>query len=135
VSAVERTAYECCNPYHWAREASPGMYHIFLHTGTGLGLFFPPEIKFSIRIRFRNLDLDPGERERKKMKSHEVCTNLFLYQSIDLKFLHLIEVFVYFLNFVFVSNFSIFASQCSELTLSQSRAQRQYFFHWFYRGN
>jgi hypothetical protein len=41
----------------------------------------------------------------------------FLYQLIDLNFLHLIEPFVCFLNFVFVSNFSIFASQRSELTL------------------
>jgi hypothetical protein len=33
------------------------------------------------------------------------------------KFLDLIEPFVCFLNFVFVSNFSIFASRRSELTL------------------
>jgi hypothetical protein len=41
------------------------------------------------------------------------------------KFLLLMEPFVCFLNFVFVSNFSIFASQRSELTLPQSGAQRQ----------
>jgi hypothetical protein len=39
------------------------------------------------------------------------------------------------LNFVLMSNFSIFASQGSELTLSQSGAQRQDIFHGFYIGN
>jgi hypothetical protein len=51
----------------------------------------------------------------------------YLDYSIDLKFLHLMEPFVYFLNFVFKSNFSIFASQRSKLRLYQSRAQRQDF--------
>jgi hypothetical protein len=49
----------------------------------------------------------------------------FWYHPKDLKFLHLVEPFVCFLNFVFVWNFSIFASQRNELTLSQSGAQRQ----------
>jgi hypothetical protein len=49
----------------------------------------------------------------------------FLYHSKELKFLHRKEPFVCFLNFVFVSNFSIFACQRGELTLSQSKAQRQ----------
>jgi hypothetical protein len=43
--------------------------------------------------------------------------HMFLVPLIDLKFLHLIEPFVWFLNFVFVSNFLIFASQHSNLTL------------------
>jgi hypothetical protein len=59
----------------------------------------------------------------------------FLCHSIDLKFLHLMEPFVCFLNFVFVSNFSIFASRRSELTQSQSGDQRQDIFHWFFIGN
>jgi hypothetical protein len=46
----------------------------------------------------------------------------FWYHSIDLNFLHLMEQFFCFLNFIFVSNFSIFASQRSELTLHQSGA-------------
>jgi hypothetical protein len=33
-----------------------------------------------------------------------------------------------------VSNFSIFATQRSELTLPQPGAQRQDIFHWFYKG-
>jgi hypothetical protein len=37
--------------------------------------------------------------------------------DIDLKFLHLMEPFLCFLNFVFVLNFLIFASQRSEFTL------------------
>jgi hypothetical protein len=41
----------------------------------------------------------------------------FWYHSIDLTFLHLMEPFACFLNFVFVLNFSIFVSQRSELTL------------------
>jgi hypothetical protein len=43
---------------------------------------------------------------------------MFLYDSIGLKLLHLMKPFVSFLNFVFLSNFSIFASQRIELTLS-----------------
>jgi hypothetical protein len=45
------------------------------------------------------------------------------------------EPFVCFLNFVYVANFSILESQRSELTLSQSGAQRQDIFHWFNIGN
>jgi hypothetical protein len=44
--------------------------------------------------------------------------HMFLYHWIDLKFLHLMELFVCFLNFVFVYDFSIFLSKPSELTLS-----------------
>jgi hypothetical protein len=49
---------------------------------------------------------------------------MFCYHSIDLKFLHLTEPFICFQNFGFVSHFSIFASQRSELTQFQSGAQR-----------
>jgi hypothetical protein len=41
----------------------------------------------------------------------------FWYHLIDLKFLRLLEPYVCFLNLVFMSNFFIFASQRSELTL------------------
>jgi hypothetical protein len=41
----------------------------------------------------------------------------FWYHSIALKFLHLLSLFICFLNFVFVSNFSILASWRSELIL------------------
>jgi hypothetical protein len=42
---------------------------------------------------------------------------VFWYHSIALKFLHLLSLFICFLNFVFVSNFWIFASRRSELNL------------------
>jgi hypothetical protein len=60
--------------------------------------------------------------------------HMFLVPLIDLRFLHRMEPFVYFLNFVFASNFSLFASQRSELTLSLSGVQKQDFFYWFYTG-
>jgi hypothetical protein len=41
----------------------------------------------------------------------------FWCHSVDLKFQYLINPFVCFLNFVFTSNFLIFAFQCNELTL------------------
>jgi hypothetical protein len=59
----------------------------------------------------------------------------FWYHSIDLKFLHLMEPFVYFLNFVFVSNFFNFAFQLGELTLPQSGAERQDFYYGVSIGN
>jgi hypothetical protein len=47
----------------------------------------------------------------------EICKYVLWYHLIDLKFPSLKEPFVCFLKIVFMSNFSIFASQRSELTL------------------
>jgi hypothetical protein len=59
------------------------------------------------------------EFKRTVSRDFHIC---FRYHSIDLKFLHLIEPFFCFLNFVFVSDFSIFANQRSELTYPVSGA-------------
>jgi hypothetical protein len=68
-----------------------------------------------------------------------VSRDVFWYHSIDLKVLRLMEPSVCFLNFVFVSNFSIFVSQRTDLILwldlgfSPSPGLKcKIFFYWFY---
>jgi hypothetical protein len=94
-------------------------------------LVIAPTVFLRVWILLLNLDNSINSIKGIVLRDFHIC---FWYHSIDLKFLHLMEPFVYFLNFVFGSNFSIFASQRSELTLFQSGAQRQDFFYWFYIG-